>query len=1195
MGEPVPYAVGGVAVAPGPRKQVKLPARVFRGRLTGLLFETDKTFLLPASLKGIKGLRSFFDQHPNLQVLVVGHTDTVGSAQYNLTLSMERAKSIAAYLTDDADFWMEFYAGRQGSHPWGVREDQHMLSELSDGGEPFYTGPIDGNASSSRDAVKRFQELSNQKRGTSLKEDGNAGQKTRKEMVLAYMQIPGTTLPEGTVLKTHGCGEFHLEKPTPDDTPEQENRRVEVFFFEGMIDPPPRDRCPSPGCPEQPEWVKKSMHTFDLSQDPGSLTVRTEDENGAPVGKSQVHIAGPTLADDASGDDGVVVFKDLIPGHYSILARKEGLENGTAEVEVAPAGGGAAAKEPPAGSKATVTLQAGAGKLEVTVLDDGGKPLDGVEVRVQPPAPAAEVGPKTTANQKPAEFEKVPAGSCEVLLKKKGFKDAKGTASVVGGSSVSIKVAMAADQTPFVVTVKNAAGGLLEGAAVKVDGGAALGTTLGNTDAQGQFKIAALPVGDYQVSASLDNHTAPAPAKATVKPAANNAATVVLTPDAITADITPTPLRVVVKKNICTPARKKVVLQTKGPAFKGKGKLSISKPTLKFFDKADKTGKEITGASELDGAALSAGLTLFAEAVSASASADDTELTLELFVGKNKLGAKGTAKATAVELTLDLFGARPEAGKDPAVLDEKTRTTVGRFVHLQDGANHHSRAMAVVRETKPDVGATLELHVVKSGAGDAKAFDAETGGAASALKVGPAEFKAAKQIGASKGVPVFVEGSAVSNGLRDLFLQVGLLGDEPDGDRALFTVFKITKIEASLQNTKCRRTGVRAAASKVNSVTDRAAFAAADPAAVKECGDLDFVATVAPAATPLTWIAVQAKDDAGPKKTPTVTENKADAKKMKLAADAEGSFTIHAFVDQKGDAKKRAPAESGMSLNLHMVNCEVQTGAADTKMVTTDLRTGTPAGGSLSVSTGNNPLPGAGYGDGQLVLFAFGMKVTVKVTGGGPDRLRGLARMGMGYIQDVVADNVTATYADGKTEKEVLAQLPLPVGVGVGGVVTAGPLPLLAFPVRDHRDPGARGYHCFINGSDDSDRTDIVPAPGKKAGQTWRLRMLDSPAIGVTLRHPVSNSPIAALAGTNDFHVWTVAFSQDFDENFTVLVEGTWSADYGSFNAGAGGWQKTGSITKGGPTVHTPPKKADDTGVEHCPPAYTETFVMDAR
>src|SRR5712691_7989753 len=105
MSDPIPYAIGGVGVAGGQSAVVQVPPRVFRGRLIGLLFDTDKTFLLPRSLAGIRGVRRFSERHPGLQILVSGHSDTVGAAQYNLTLSIERAKSIAAYLRDDVDFW----------------------------------------------------------------------------------------------------------------------------------------------------------------------------------------------------------------------------------------------------------------------------------------------------------------------------------------------------------------------------------------------------------------------------------------------------------------------------------------------------------------------------------------------------------------------------------------------------------------------------------------------------------------------------------------------------------------------------------------------------------------------------------------------------------------------------------------------------------------------------------------------------------------------------------------------------------------------------------------------------------------------------------------------------------------------------------------------------------------------------------
>jgi hypothetical protein len=47
-GAPIPF-VRGLQLQIGLPAQVQLPPRVFRGRLTGMLFDTDKAFLLPSS------------------------------------------------------------------------------------------------------------------------------------------------------------------------------------------------------------------------------------------------------------------------------------------------------------------------------------------------------------------------------------------------------------------------------------------------------------------------------------------------------------------------------------------------------------------------------------------------------------------------------------------------------------------------------------------------------------------------------------------------------------------------------------------------------------------------------------------------------------------------------------------------------------------------------------------------------------------------------------------------------------------------------------------------------------------------------------------------------------------------------------------------------------------------------------------
>ena len=74
-----------------------------KGRWTtqGILFETGKSDLKPESTPTLKMIAAAMKAHPDLKVEIQGHTDNVGSAASNLTLSQARAEAVKAALTSE--------------------------------------------------------------------------------------------------------------------------------------------------------------------------------------------------------------------------------------------------------------------------------------------------------------------------------------------------------------------------------------------------------------------------------------------------------------------------------------------------------------------------------------------------------------------------------------------------------------------------------------------------------------------------------------------------------------------------------------------------------------------------------------------------------------------------------------------------------------------------------------------------------------------------------------------------------------------------------------------------------------------------------------------------------------------------------------------------------------------------------------
>jgi outer membrane protein OmpA-like peptidoglycan-associated protein len=65
---------------------------------SGILFPFNSTEILPDGKANLQSLATSLEKYPNSDILIVGHTDSVGTDAYNLDLSQRRAQAANAYL-----------------------------------------------------------------------------------------------------------------------------------------------------------------------------------------------------------------------------------------------------------------------------------------------------------------------------------------------------------------------------------------------------------------------------------------------------------------------------------------------------------------------------------------------------------------------------------------------------------------------------------------------------------------------------------------------------------------------------------------------------------------------------------------------------------------------------------------------------------------------------------------------------------------------------------------------------------------------------------------------------------------------------------------------------------------------------------------------------------------------------------------
>jgi hypothetical protein len=107
--------------------------------LSGVNFDTNKTFIKPEGADDLRRIGELNTQEPDRKIAIFGHTDRVGSDADNNQLSLVRARSMDALLRHKVGFWFDrFHPGNEvlGS---GLPELQWALKETGD-----FAGPIDG-------------------------------------------------------------------------------------------------------------------------------------------------------------------------------------------------------------------------------------------------------------------------------------------------------------------------------------------------------------------------------------------------------------------------------------------------------------------------------------------------------------------------------------------------------------------------------------------------------------------------------------------------------------------------------------------------------------------------------------------------------------------------------------------------------------------------------------------------------------------------------------------------------------------------------------------------------------------------------------------------------------------------------------------------------------------------------------------
>lgn len=96
-----PILIGAIRVAAGGRDLYEAIAAEGRVAVHDILFDTDAATIRPESAEVLAEIATMLQQHPELSLMVEGHTDSTGDFDHNMELSKRRADSVKHWLVEN--------------------------------------------------------------------------------------------------------------------------------------------------------------------------------------------------------------------------------------------------------------------------------------------------------------------------------------------------------------------------------------------------------------------------------------------------------------------------------------------------------------------------------------------------------------------------------------------------------------------------------------------------------------------------------------------------------------------------------------------------------------------------------------------------------------------------------------------------------------------------------------------------------------------------------------------------------------------------------------------------------------------------------------------------------------------------------------------------------------------------------------